>query len=229
MTNPNYDPDQYWEARGGESYRVYTDSPGYRHYREAQFAFFQNLIAKLQPERLLDFGCGAGKLFSLWTSVPEVHAYDRARSQIEIARAEAARLRPAHPYRVMHCLTGETTETPYDDDYFDLIVAAEVLLHVVPDDIGGLVAELQRICRGHLAIVVPAPFDNPAPHCFDHDYPALFENRFSITGDYCLHNQRYITAGKIVSGQSQAVRPRSPQADSAMSQAKESFHAVVAP
>jgi SAM-dependent methyltransferase len=219
VTNPIYDPDQYWEARGGESYRLYTDSPEYRRYREAQFAFFRELIAELKPERLLDFGCGSGKLFPLWTAVPEVHAYDRARSQIEIARAEAARVRPGHPYQIMHCLAGERAETPYDDDLFDLIVAAEVLLHVVPADADALVAELRRICRGRLALVVPAPFDNPAPHCFDHDDVTLFENRFAITGDRCLHNQRYLTARKIPADQAQH----------SMSQAKEAVHAVVSP
>lgn len=197
VSDPAYDPDQYWEARGGPSYRDYTESPGYRHYRDAQFAHFRRLITELQPARLLDFGCGSGKLFPLWTEVPHVDAYDRARSQVEIARAEAGRVRPANPYRVMHCLTPERAETPYDDDHFDLVVAAEVLLHVVPADIDALVAELHRICGGYLAIVVPAPFDNPAPHCFDHDYPALFRNRFTIADDYCLHAQRYITARKV--------------------------------
>ncbi len=221
MANPIYEPDQYWEDRGGASYRVYTESPGYRHYREAQFDFFQKLIEESKPARLLDFGCGSGKLFPLWTAVPEVHAYDRARSQIEIARAESTRLRPDNPYRIMHCLTEGRAETPYDDDYFDLIVVAEVLLHVVPDDIGLLVNELHRICRGHLAIVVPAPFKNPAPHCFDHDYASLYQDRFSITDDHCLHNQRYLTARKIMADQIQAKQP--------MLQAKEAPHAVVSP
>jgi len=221
VTNPVYEPDQYWEARGGDSYRVYTESPGYRHYREAQFDFFQKLIEELKPARLLDFGCGSGKLFPSWTAVPEVHAYDRARSQIEIARAEAARLRPGNPYRIMHCLTPERTVTPYDDEFFDLIVVAEVLLHVVPGDIDLLVDELHRICRGHLAIVVPAPFDNPAPHCFDHDYASLCQNRFTITDDHCLHNQRYLAARKITADQNQAKQP--------MPQAKEAHHAVVSP
>ena len=221
MTNPAYDPDQYWEARGGESYRIYTDSPGYRHYREAQFGFYRQLVAELNPQRLLDFGCGSGKLFPLWASVPEVHAYDRARSQIDAARAEAVRVRPGDPYRLMHCLTGERYATPYDDDYFDLVVVAEVLLHVLPEDISALVGELHRICCGHLAIVVPAPFDNPAPHCFDHDYVSLYQGRFTITDDHCLHGQRYITARKISAPPTLSARP--------MIKAKEARDALVTP
>lgn len=217
MSNPAYDPDQYWEARGGSSYRDYTESPGYRHYRDAQFAFFRRLIATLQPDRLLDFGCGSGKLFPLWESVPHVDGYDRARSQVEIARVEAFRVRASNPYRVMHCLAPERADTPYDDDYFDLVVAAEVLLHVLPEDVDALVAELHRVCRGHLAIIVPAPFDNPAPHCFDHDYETLFHDRFVMTDDHCLHAQRYITARKIgVAGQTDA-------------HAKEASDAIISP
>ncbi len=221
VTNPNYDPDQYWEARGGHSYLAYTESPAYRHYRDAQFEFFRKLIAELQPSRLLDFGCGSGKLFPLWTTVPHVDAYDRARSQIEIARAEALRVRAANPYRVMHCLTPGRAETPYDDDCFDLVVAAEVLLHVVPADIDALVAELHRVCHGHLALIVPAPFDNPAPHCFDHDYAKLFQNRFTITDDHCLHGQRYITARTLSAGHRDSNRSSTP--------VKEASCAVVSP
>lgn len=221
VPTPTYDPDQYWEARGGSSYRAYTESPGYRRYREAQFDFFRRLIDELQPARLLDFGCGSGKLFPLWTGVPYVDAFDRARSQIEIARTEAVRLRATNPYRVMHCLTPERCETPYDDDYFDLVVAAEVLLHVVPADIGALVAELHRVCHGHLALIVPAPFDNPAPHCFDHDYAKLFQNRFTITDDHCLHSQRYITAGKLSADHGDSHHSCTP--------AKEAAYAVVSP
>jgi SAM-dependent methyltransferase len=196
MTHMGYQPDEYWENRGGDAYRAYTESTGYRRYRDAQEGFFRTLIGELRPRRLLDFGCGTGKLFGLWTDVPEVHAYDRARSQIDIARREAVRIRPDNPYRVMHCLGTGRSETPYDDDDFDLVVAAEVLLHVLPNDIEPLMAELHRICRGHLAIVTAAPFDNAAPHCFNHDYTRLLQTGFEIAEDQEQHAQRYLLARK---------------------------------
>lgn len=197
--NAIYDPDQYWEDRGGPSYREYTESSGYEQYRRAQWQFFSELLARLQPRRLLDFGCGTGKLFPLWVDVPEVHAYDRAQSQIDVAREEAVRVRPGNPYRVLHYVSGERAEVPYDDDHFDLIVAAEVLLHVVPADIGPLLDELRRICRGHLAVVTAAPFTNPAAHCFDHDYAALCAGRFDLAGDHAVHRQRYLVGRKVPS------------------------------
>jgi ubiquinone/menaquinone biosynthesis C-methylase UbiE len=192
-----YDPDHYWENRGGQSYRAYTESPGYEQYRQAQRQFFSALIAKLRPRRLLDFGCGTGKLFPVWVSVPEVHAYDRAQSQIDVARREVLWVRPDNPYHVLHYVAGERAEVPYDDDYFDLIVAAEVLLHILPADIRPLLDELRRICCGHLAVVTAAPFTNPAAHCFDHDYAALCLGRFELTDDHSVHRQRYLVGRKV--------------------------------
>lgn len=192
-----YNPDQYWENRGGPSYREYTESAGYAQYHDAQRAFFSALITRVRPQRLLDFGCGTGKLFPLWKDVPEVHAYDRSQSQIEESRRAASSLRPENPYRVLHYVAAERAEVPYDDDYFDLIVVAEVLLHVLPEDIGSLLDELRRICRGQLAIVTAAPFTNAAAHCFDHDYAALLLGRFDILDDHSVLRQRYLVGRKV--------------------------------
>jgi SAM-dependent methyltransferase len=191
-----YDPDTYWQERGGISYKTYTESPDYQMYRGAQAAFFEELLARLRPQRMLDFGCGSGKSFPLWIDVPEVHGYDRAVSQIDVARAEMIRLRPERPYKLMYCATDSRTETPYDDDYFDLIATVEVLLHVLPDELAPLIWELHRICRGYLAIITAAPFENPAPHNFNHDYGAVLSEGFDIVEDYNLHQQRYIIARK---------------------------------
>ena len=198
MTNhPDYQPDQYWEDRGGPAYKSYTESAPYAQYKDAQEAFFRRLLADVQPQRMLDFGCGSGKSFPLWADVPEVHGYDRSRSQIEVARTEARGLRSANPYQLMHCLTGERTEVPYDDGYFDLVAVIEVLLHVLPEEIDALMDELHRICRDYLVIVTAAPFDNPAAHNFNHDYPGLLKDRFDIVDDHVVLQQRYIVARKL--------------------------------
>lgn len=194
---PQYQPDDYWEDRGGTAYKAYTESAPYAQYKQAQEAFFRDLLADVRPRRMLDFGCGSGKSFPLWADIPEVHGYDRARSQIDVARIESIRLRPHQPYRLMHCLTGDRTETPYDDDYFDLVTVIEVLLHVLPGEIGALVCELHRICRGRLVIVTAAPFDSPAPHNFNHDYASLLSDRFEIVDDHVVLQQRYIVARKL--------------------------------
>jgi len=208
-----YEPDAYWEARGGESYRAYVNSPEYAVYREEQARFFSRLVAELNPRTLLDFGCGTGKLFPFWSPVPEVHGYDRSRSQLAVAHQEALRICPGNPYSLMcGAACGEPlvpseaegsrtaagrTRLPYDNEYFDLVVAAEVLLHVVPGEIAAMVAELHRVCRGTLAIVTAAPFDNPAPHNFNHDYLTLLQGWFAVVDDHVQHAQRYLVGRRL--------------------------------
>ena len=192
-----YDPDPYWEQRGGSTYRQYVQSPGYAKYREEQDRFFADLVARLRPVRLLDFGCGTGKAFPLWKHVPEVHVYDRSLSQLEVARQEAARVGPDNSYKFPPTVPESRTELPYADDAFDLVVTAEVLLHVVPQEIGAMIAELHRVCSGHLAFVTAAPFEQPAPHNFSHDYSDLMDGLFRTVDDHVVHQQRYIVGEKL--------------------------------
>jgi SAM-dependent methyltransferase len=55
--------------------------------------------------------------------------------------------------RGLSCLFGDATTLPFADDTFDLVVAVEVFEHL-PDPPAAL-AELDRVCRGHLIASVP--------------------------------------------------------------------------
>jgi len=53
------------------------------------------------------------------------------------------------------CVAGDVRSLGFPDDAFDLVVCAEVLEHIPPDDLEGACRELTRITRGHLLIGVP--------------------------------------------------------------------------
>jgi len=55
--------------------------------------------------------------------------------------------------RGLTCLFGDATSLPFADDMFDLVVAVEVFEHL-PDPPAAL-AELDRVCSGHLIASVP--------------------------------------------------------------------------
>ena len=55
--------------------------------------------------------------------------------------------------RGLSCLFGDATVLPFADDTFDLVVAVEVFEHL-PDPPAAL-AELDRVCSGHLIASVP--------------------------------------------------------------------------
>lgn len=92
--------------------------------------------------RILDAGCGKGYLLSLirnTNSRAELHGCDIAdlgerRQHFRFEQSDLANL-------------------PYPDRFFDLVICAHTLEHVIP--VFQAVAELKRVCRGKLVIVTP--------------------------------------------------------------------------
>ena len=55
-------------------------------------------------------------------------------------------------------IVGDITEIPCTSKSFDCVLAAEVLEHIPFSEFEKAIAELRRICRGHVIITLPAPF-----------------------------------------------------------------------
>ncbi len=45
---------------------------------------------------------------------------------------------------------------PWDDGAFELVTALEILEHLPPDRVPGAIAELARVCGGHLFATIPS-------------------------------------------------------------------------
>ncbi len=124
-----------------------------------------HLMPHLRPGmRVLDFGCGPGSIsVGLAQAVEpgELHGVDMEESQIEIARAAAA----AGGHGNAHFQTGDVTDLPFEDGYFDAAHCHAVLMHV-PDTERAL-AEVRRVLRpgGVVAsreMIVDSSFLEPA-------------------------------------------------------------------
>jgi ubiquinone/menaquinone biosynthesis C-methylase UbiE len=96
-------------------------------------------------ERALEVGCGEGviadKMHRRWGEVVALDLPDAG------LRAD---WRGYHGPRFLHA---SAHELPFDDDRFDVVVAAEVLEHL-PDPVRGL-EEMARVTRRHLVLSVP--------------------------------------------------------------------------
>ncbi len=87
-------------------------------------------------DAILDAGCGMGELTASLDR--ERHGIDFAAGYVAIARE-----------RGIDAVAGELEHLPYPDGRFDLVVAADVLEHVL--DLNVVVAELLRVLRENLA------------------------------------------------------------------------------
>jgi len=115
-------------------------------------AGFERTLAELfrqaGPRSLLDVGCGEGVLTQQWAQrlAGRVVGIDL---EDPVIQAEWEKRRaPNLEYRVM-----KAENLPFADDEFDMACAIEVLEHV-PDP-EHTVAEMARVCTGHLLVSVP--------------------------------------------------------------------------
>ena len=100
----------------------------------------------MECQSLLDAGCGEGMtLLQLTNLLPsKVNAFDIDPVCVEYAKQN---------FPSVNFCVADITATPFEDNYFDLSIALEVLEHL-QDPKKGL-EELQRITKGHIVLSVP--------------------------------------------------------------------------
>ncbi|HST16137.1 MAG TPA: class I SAM-dependent methyltransferase [Gaiellaceae bacterium] len=102
-------------------------------------------LAEVSPRRVLDVGCGDGRIPRLYTA-PEVVCVDRSQAAVAAARARGLDARPA-----------DVRELPFADGAVDAVTCNHTLYHV--DDRDRAVAELARVLRpgGRFVGIYSAP------------------------------------------------------------------------
>jgi SAM-dependent methyltransferase len=177
--DPNY---QYWRDHGQEWVKHYD----YRktrlvlyHIQELMLTTYveQHAAHSARPLRVLEFGCGVGRHLRNLSKLPntDVHGYDQSRAMAEGALRWATR-----EWFQEHVHVGlPTGRLPFADGDFDIVYSAEVLVHVRPEHLEGILSEMMRVCRGHVLHLETSP-DYPlvsGEHsgCWRHDLPASYE------------------------------------------------------
>lgn len=101
-----------------------------------------------QEVRLLDLGCGDGRLVPLWQSLTgaDAHGLDLSPAAMDAAQKS---------YPGIHYIQGDATKTTYQDSYFDLVICQEVLEHIEQQTL--LVDECARVLQsgGYLILTTP--------------------------------------------------------------------------
>lgn len=193
------DPDGYWDARGGRNYIGSLNCVA-RASVPTQGRFFVELMHEFLPQSLIDFGCGTGKHFCSWRMVNgSVVAYDRSHTMIGVSRETQALL--GTDYSILLGNSCDRVALPFSDGQFDMIVACEVLPHIVVSDIEGTIKEFSRILseKGVVGAVVSPENHDFSGHSYPHDYKKLFDcNGFDISYDADHEGYRFLVAEKRV-------------------------------
>lgn len=163
----SYDPNKYWQQRGG----AYTAEPT---KVVEELNWLCKLLDYYRPAKLLDVGSGWGRVYNYAVKHSAWFASDSRRwTMVDFVEAmrqgcyEHTGVMPDH-------WDGHTLS--YSNNRFDAVLAFDMLLHVEPALIDQVFSEIVRVCKGGGKIfiathgVVRPPM---ADHCFWHDYLEL--------------------------------------------------------
>lgn len=143
-----YDRTDYFE---GEGRHLLDEGSRFQRYR------IRKVLAIYDPgkeERVLDLGCGWGTFgFALAPRVREVVGVDFSEKSIAICRSRLER----EPRPNLRFVRAEAQDTGLDAESFDLVIAADLLEHLYPDQTREVLAETRRLLKrgGRLSIWTP--------------------------------------------------------------------------
>lgn len=110
----------------------------------------RDYVTGLAPTKVLDYGCGDGRFIEMLGSVPEVHALDKSRDALELAKK-----------RVGHRLSRTYLDPKLlPPCYFDVVVCSLVLIMAESvADFQVMVQDLAATCKplGHVIVAITHP------------------------------------------------------------------------
>jgi SAM-dependent methyltransferase len=173
-----YDPKKHWIKRG-ETYEEELNSrrkgKTARNF-DAQERFLPSSISALVPERVLEVGCGYGRMTALVSKIASVKKYDAvdlSPHNIEVA---------SERIEGVHFMAGDFMELNFENRY-DVVFACEVLMHVLPDQIEGFVKKMKVLSNRYVVSLDYSVEQEPKeldPTNFNHDYRDIYRN-LSVT------------------------------------------------
>jgi SAM-dependent methyltransferase len=168
---PNY---RYWQAAGGTWEAIYARRKKRHPYLHIAEMMLTDHVAHHTPCRVLEWGCGTGRLLGNLYRLPEVEVFGHEQS---LTALQAGFAWAPEAWQAEHLTLGApTAPLPYANAFFDIVITCEALLHTHPDDLLGRLQELLRVCRGHL-LHLEVPWQGYSPDhdgCWGHDLGAAY-------------------------------------------------------
>lgn len=195
MSSTSYKPKDYWIEQG----KVYKDNFKYNNKFELQerllIEYLANNIFTLAKETdkplemsVLEVGCGFGRITRLILEnfgklITKYVAVDMSPDQISNAKRFVHESGRDENLEFVVSDIQSLNSTVVSNQTYDLVLACEVLLHVLPSEIEQVVRQLTDMSSKHIVNVdwyeeeLPK---NVAPHNFIHRYEEIYSNIPSV-------------------------------------------------
>jgi len=125
-------------------------------------------LKSLRFGSVLEVGCGYGRILKVirHNFSARLIGVDLSRDQLRNARAYIN-----DPTVELREQRGQRME--FADAAFDVVLTCNVLLHISPRKLNGVLREIMRVSRDHVVLIEPVKGDNGkfrSTYCWDHDY-----------------------------------------------------------
>ena len=180
----SYIPKQYWLERG----KRYREEFQYNKKSELQEKMLIDYLKNIPSfSTILEVGCGFGRITKLLLSelqgIDEYVAVDLSPHQIENAK------KYTNPLRVnvdLKFIISDIQSLQLDKQY-DLVLASEVLMHILPSEIVWVIRKLVKMSNKHVVNIDWYEKQTPkkvAPHNFIHQYEKIYKDLPSVVQVY---------------------------------------------
>lgn len=169
----SYIPKEYWLERG----KVYKQEFQYnKKFKLQEQMLIDYLKKQVSFSTVLEVGCGFGRITKLLLSnFPEITEYvavDLSPEQIENAKKYVLGV---DKRTALKFIVSDIQSLQLDSKY-DLVIAPEVLLHILPSEIKDVIARLEGWSKKNIVNIdwyeeVPR---KAAPHNFIHQYEEIY-------------------------------------------------------
>jgi len=158
------------------------------------FDVLTRLIRLHNAQKILDIGCGTGRLFPIYNqlNISEVVGQDVSIKALEIALKR-------YNYRNIKTTNQAICDLTFPKGYFDLIISNRTLQHIPPKEITMVIQKLAHFGEKiYINEMSESDYSGESFYIFKHDYRSIFERLdFKAVEDGYLGKQNWFLFGKI--------------------------------
>lgn len=153
----------YWEYKTKDIDNTWGEA---KH----DYEVLQTIMNSIKPARVLDIGCGTGRLFPLYKSlkVKEIYGQDIATSALRIVKER-------FPDNNIHLISSGITDLQFPDYFFDIVISNRVLQSIPENLIKKNIEFICKLCKFIYINEISDTKELRSIYCYKHDYVGLFK------------------------------------------------------
>jgi len=185
-----YVPNEYWYERGKRYREEFRPNEKSALQEKILLHYLINISLSSSFSTVLELGCGFGRITKLLLSnfpdIQEYTAIDLSSDQIENAKEFVRSVIETKEHNPLTFIVSDIQSFQNDKKY-DLVISAEVLLHILPSEIEQVMNKIVNMSNEHVINIDwyqrKAP-QNVAPHNFIHQYEKIYRSMPAVLDVY---------------------------------------------